>query len=314
VSSVAAASVVQTLAILSKLFNWARKVGLIDCANPVSGVERPRPTPSLDYLDAAEVGRVLAHLQYLKTTYVTSWNTRALCPMAAAAIYCGLRKGELFGLRWTDVHLDAARMDVWRSYTLLPKSGKPRHVPIHPDLVPVLRAWRKECPEMKEGLVFPVEAEPGRFRMGIAEDSLGIAQALTEAGAHLPADGKPWHMLRHTFAAHAVMSGASLYAVQKLLGHATPQLTQRYAHLATSFMAAEVARIAFPRPRTATVDELAEAADDGVGHGWAKEGTSDVPVNDAANDNGAAEGGNSSVSPEGVEPSTNGLRVRCSAS
>ena len=39
------------------------------------------------------------------------------------------------------------------------------------------------------------------------------------------------HDLRHNFASMAVNSGASLYVVQNLLGHASSQTTQRYAHL-----------------------------------------------------------------------------------
>jgi integrase len=39
------------------------------------------------------------------------------------------------------------------------------------------------------------------------------------------------HDIRHTFASIAVMSGASLYDVQKLLGHQDIAMTQRYAHL-----------------------------------------------------------------------------------
>ena len=39
------------------------------------------------------------------------------------------------------------------------------------------------------------------------------------------------HDLRHNFASLAVNSGESLYVVQKLLGHASPHTTQRYAHL-----------------------------------------------------------------------------------
>lgn len=39
------------------------------------------------------------------------------------------------------------------------------------------------------------------------------------------------HDLRHNFASMAVNKGLSLYVVQHLLGHASPQTTQRYAHL-----------------------------------------------------------------------------------
>jgi site-specific recombinase XerD len=41
-----------------------------------------------------------------------------------------------------------------------------------------------------------------------------------------------WHTLRHTFASHLAMRGAPLKAIQELLGHATIQMTMRYAHLA----------------------------------------------------------------------------------
>ena len=53
--------------------------------------------------------------------------------------------------------------------------------------------------------------------------------------AKLP--GLRWHDLRHDFASQLVMRGAPLFTVQKLLGHANPRMTQRYAKLAPGALA-----------------------------------------------------------------------------
>ena len=39
-----------------------------------------------------------------------------------------------------------------------------------------------------------------------------------------------FHDLRHTFATRLVHAGVDLYKVQRLLGHKSPNMTQRYAH------------------------------------------------------------------------------------
>lgn len=175
--------------------------------------------------------------------------------MVATALYCGLRKGELAGLQWASVHLDDARIDVVRSYRLAPKSGQARHVPIHPELVRILRELKRECPPSKEGLVFPFIG-PRTARMADEGDDRGLPALLELAGCHVPA--KPWHALRHTFASHAVMSGTPLYDVQQLLGHSTPMMTQRYAHLAPDHLAAAVARLTFAPPGPEVADLTAE--------------------------------------------------------
>ena len=164
------------------------------------------------------------------------------------------RAGELSGLRWGDLDLDRGRLDVLRSYRTLPKSGKPRHVPVHPELAPPLREWRARCPETAERLVFPVRTKSGRWRMGRRDDDNGLPELMRACGCHVPA--KPWHSLRHTFAAHSVMSGMPLYTLQKLMGHSTPEMTQIYAHLAPDYMAAEMMRLSFGERHAAPVASL----------------------------------------------------------
>lgn len=46
--------------------------------------------------------------------------------------------------------------------------------------------------------------------------------------------GQLTHVLRHTFAAHFMMSGGNILALQKILGHHDIKMTMRYAHLETA--------------------------------------------------------------------------------
>lgn len=239
--SLSPASANLTLACLSKCFTWARKQGLVDVDPPTKGVERFRTRPSLDYLSREEVPKLLEHARL---------RAPDVYPMIATAVYAGLRKGELYGLRWTDIALDRAQLMVARSYMLLPKSGEPRPIPLNPELVIILREWKEKCPKTHGGLVFPLDGG-----MAASTDMAGLEELMVAAGVHVP-DGKVWHALRHSFASHFMMAGGSILTLQELLGHSDITMTLVYAHLAPDFLAADIKRMSFAPPVPATVSKL----------------------------------------------------------
>ena len=61
-----------------------------------------------------------------------------------------------------------------------------------------------------------------------SHDSKALSHACKKAGLR-PVG---WHVLRHSFASHLAMQGASMKVIQDLLGHASIVMTMRYAHLA----------------------------------------------------------------------------------
>jgi integrase len=232
----APATVRITLAFLSRLFSWAMREGLAPC-NPCQGVERPAAPSGLDFLSDVEVRALLDGL----AARATSTNGDMLHTCVALAIYTGLRKGELFGLRWSDVDLETRRLTVARSYRGLPKSGKLRHLRLPTRMVPLLRSWRAVCPQSPEGLLFPIGR--GATKVASKEVHLGLPGAMKELGLRpLP---HPWHALRHTFASHYVMQGGNILALQKILGHADLRMTLIYAHLAPDFLDGEMDRLRF---------------------------------------------------------------------
>lgn len=130
----------------------------------------------------------------------------------------GARVGELLNAVWADV--DCQR-GVWR----IPhsKSGKARVVILNRTAI-ALFARQVAVPD--NPYVFP--GSPKYPNARLAPPQKAFERVKARAGL---ADLR-MHDLRHSFASLAVGAGASLYDVQKLLGHSNPAMTQRYAHLA----------------------------------------------------------------------------------
>ncbi len=143
--------------------------------------------------------------------------------LLATAVYTGMRAGELFGLRWDDVDFDKRLITVQRSFSQPTKTGKIRHVPIFDALFPILREWRLKN---DYELVFPNEA--GEMNTPSPRVVKFTFKEILERSG-LPA--LRFHDLRHTFASRFVMEGGDLFMLQKILGHSSQIMVQRYAHL-----------------------------------------------------------------------------------
>jgi hypothetical protein len=99
-----------------------------------------------------------------------------------------------------------------------------------------LRSPQRSLPHPRDGRQCDfIFAERGR-RIGPARIQQGLARAVEACGL-LGADGHPLrvvaHQLRHTWATELVNAGMSLQALMALLGHRTPEMTIRYARLAS---------------------------------------------------------------------------------
>jgi integrase len=233
-------SVRVTVSFLGTMFAWAAKTGLL-AQNPVRGVELPQRQDALEYLSHDEVRALLAAAARRAASGNIEDRLLELC--VATALHTGLRKGELFGLRWRDLDLSSRRLTVARSFDGAPKSQKARHLRIPDALLSLLTEWSIVCPSTAEKLVFPRKRRRGWSMAAHSGEMLELPALLAEAGC--PAPGRPWHALRHTFASHYMMSGGNLLALSQILGHSDIKMTMVYAHLAPDFIGAEMNRIKY---------------------------------------------------------------------
>jgi integrase len=177
---------------------------------PFHGVEVARA----EYLDHEELRRFLN-----------------ACPpdfreLAQAAVYTGARYSELAGMRVEDFRPEASAVHFPKT-----KSGAPRYVYLADEGLAFferLSAGRKP----KSHLLLKKDGTPwGR------NHHYRIMQEVCEAAGIEPLG---FHQLRHTYASLYLMSGGSLVALAKQLGHTTTRMVEKhYGHLAESWRAEE---------------------------------------------------------------------------
>ena len=151
-------------------------------------------------------------------------------------IHTGLRIGEAQALRWGDIHLADRFLSV-REYAdkRLKSETSRRDVPLPDALAAHLAEHAATVPTGIGDPVFP----------GQLGDYWSAHRVFVRAAKVAKLEDVRIHDLRHTFGVHAAQAGIPLPRLQKLMGHATPNMTMRYAaHAPTNYFAEDAARIA----------------------------------------------------------------------
>ncbi|HTP28208.1 MAG TPA: tyrosine-type recombinase/integrase, partial [Anaeromyxobacteraceae bacterium] len=150
-------------------------------------------------------------------------------------VFAGLRTGEVLGLDWKDVDLEARQIRV-RQAVRFSKLGPlrdedPRTVPILDALAPALARWKLSTGGT--GQLF--KPKRGNF---LRPNTLHAALAVALKDLHLPT--VTWYQAtRHTFASQWVIGGGSMERLALILAHSSTEVTRRYAHLRPEHLGAE---------------------------------------------------------------------------
>ncbi len=219
--------------ILHKSLEKAVRYGYVT-HNPAHGAALPRYKHSeMQVLDQAQVGYFLVTAQ-----------SSAYCALYHLAIRTGLRQGELFGLKWSDLQWLTGTLHIQRQVQRVPGQGwsfaEPkthagrRTIVIGEGALQVLREHLVHQTELKEkvgacwqenDLIFPntigAPGDPSNLRKD-------FRQTLSRAGLPMIR----FHDLRHTAASLLLNHNATVIGVSNMLGHSKPSITlDIYGHL-----------------------------------------------------------------------------------
>lgn len=171
-----------------------------------------------------------------------------LAPAFELAANTGMRRGEVLGVRWRDIDLDAGRVAVRQALVSVAyevsisdvKTGTSRRtIDIDDDLVQVLGDWRKVRTEERDG-VGPAPDDLVFVKVdGTSPHPDIFSQLFDRTVAKIDVPDISLHDLRHTHATLLLKSGVPVKVVSERLGHANVAFTMNvYQHVLPGMQAA----------------------------------------------------------------------------
>lgn len=147
--------------------------------------------------------------------------------------FTGMRRGEMLNLQWTDVDIQRHLVTVQSRGNFRTKAGKKRIIPLNRLALAVFQDLsNRRCSEY----VFNLKARRIPERRATRLFKRYVRKLNLDDRLHL-------HSLRHSFATWLIQDGASIYEVQKLLGHSSVKTTEIYSHLASEQLQKTVERL-----------------------------------------------------------------------
>ncbi|MGB3211846.1 MAG: site-specific integrase [Desulforhopalus sp.] len=226
--SISPSTIQKEFALLSHMFNIARREWGLPVDNPVREVSKPKiRNGRTRFLTKEEAQRLLDVAR-------TSKNEK-LYPYLLLMMHTGMRPSEAAGLKWGDIDLDERLVKLQVTKTDM------RYVPLTEMAENVLRSMRPSDAQKDMHVFLPQRRIRSTQSVYVPchyfKRSFGTARA--KAGledVHL-------HDLRHTAASHLLMAGVDIRTLAEILGHKTLQMVHRYTHLLNEHKLKAVERI-----------------------------------------------------------------------
>ena len=220
---------------LNVFFKWLEKKGHLTI-NPLDDIKPPTVRyDDFRKLEDNEVHKIYtAIVLHSSNSFIRSRDTM----MISLLLYCGVRKGEFISLRVNDINFEKNLLTI-RGETS--KSKRSRTFRIHPSLLSNINDYLKERNSRglkTEYLVASNRGDNVLSRQGLKQ----WVKSLNEKSGvkfHL-------HMFRHTFATKLDERNVSAFKIQKLLGHSSITMTQKYVRsMSTESMGEDICKLSY---------------------------------------------------------------------
>jgi len=239
-------SIQYALALIRQVYNFTKKNDLFAGDNPTSKITWPKvDNGRTRYMTPDEANTLL---QALKER---SQDTHDICLLS---FQCGLRFGEVAYLKWSDVDYERRLLLIRDA-----KNGT-RHAFLTEQTMEMLKNRIQGEPydlifPAKDGGVMP-RISPTYHRV---VKELGLNKGIDDRRQKLV-----FHSARHSFGSVLAEQGQDLYTIQKLIGHKTVTMTQRYSHLSENKLKSAVESLgkAFEKNKSNVID-FQEAVEQG---------------------------------------------------
>jgi len=217
---------------LSRFCAWLEDRGHIS-ANPFKGMPYPRVIyEDRKFLARPSVERIFATL-VLNATWRSRFVRKRNIAIFSILLYTGVRKGELLGLRVTDLDLDRLVLTI-RAETS--KSKIRRVVPINSKLCLALEDYLEERQRKNRSSEFLLLSSSGD--RPLTEN--GLKHLIRQVGEVAKVSFHA-HQFRHTFAVNFLSHGGDIAKLKQLLGHRDIRMTSQYLRcLPTTIMRNDV--------------------------------------------------------------------------
>jgi integrase len=180
-----------------------------------------------------ENNRRLRFLSVEEWDELVNVSTGRIHQIIVIALNTGMRRGEIFKLKWEDIDRNHGFISVKD-----PKNSERREIPINQTVNNVLDTIvrRLDVPYVFFEETIDKKDKNKRICKPITDVKRSFGTALKKAGVR----DFHFHDLRHTFASHLVMGGIDITTVSRLLGHKSLTMTLRYSHLAPKHLSSAV--------------------------------------------------------------------------